>query len=74
MGSFMREHFPNIPFAVGHDFKGPRRDGKLKSISYAELLNRDAADVLLMQVKSSGLSATNSSGAKLKIDKPRTIN
>ena len=72
MNNFMKSHFPQAPFALGHEFKGAKKDGNLKDFSYVEFINRDVADATLDVIKKQGHRCTNQKGDSLKIDKAKT--
>jgi hypothetical protein len=62
----------NTPYCLGFDFKGPRKDGNLKTYCYATFLTRDEADKVLADLKQSKCVLKNGKGDDIKFDKPRT--
>ena len=72
LNAFMRENFKDSAYAVGHEFKGGRKSGKLKPISYVEFINRDVSNAILSKIQADKYECTNSKGKKLTIDKAKT--
>ena len=68
----LSKKFAGVPYSIGFDFQGPRKDGKLKGYCYATFLTRDEADRVLSEIKTKKLETKNRKGENLKFDKPRT--
>ena len=69
----VESHFPKIAFAIGFEFKNPRKEGKLKSSCHATFSTRDEAEPVLTHINSNKLKTFNGKGAGLKMDKSRSV-
>ncbi len=68
----LKQRFPDAAYSVGFDYKGPRKNGNLKSYCYATFLTRDEADRVLSELNGKKYELKNGKGDMVKYDKPRT--
>ena len=72
VSQYMEAHFPKIAYAVGFEYKFPRKDGKLKTSCHVTMITRDEADTVVKEINSRKYKIFNGKGKELKVDKPRS--